>query len=80
MSNVVDITRRLQERRHFDYESGEAAIIAARSLTDRLVDSTELQLVVPTDDIYAIALELRAIVHAEATWPEQHDAGHPEAK
>ncbi len=70
MTNLVDITRRLQARRQFDYVSGQHAILVARTRADELLAATEGQLVVPVDDIFAAICELRAIIRADATWPD----------
>lgn len=70
MSNIIDITRRLALRRSYDYASGTEAITRARRLTDDLQFATEGCLVVPVDAIWPAVCELRAIIHAEATWPD----------
>ena len=74
MSNVVDIRRRLQQRRTFDYESSHAAGDAARTRIDEMVRMVDGQLVVAVDEIWPALCEVRSILFGDATWPENvHD-------
>lgn len=76
-TTVIDITRRLQQRRTYDYESGEDAVIAARTRIEEVLAAVDGQLLVGVDDIYPALLEVRSVLTAEATWPQQ---AHPEAQ
>lgn len=70
MKNVIDINHRLTARRTLDYASGEDAVISACLRVDEMLSATTGQLLVPVDDIFSALSEVRAILRAEATWPD----------